>query len=172
MTLNTHFRRHLKFNFHSIFICVILCNYVVRGIDWETRQRRGFVNNESKEDIYVQSVAVNGRIAGNSVSVSLRNLDSLDSLRGLHDRVNVPAIDSFHSLKGRRRRREDPESGIKVLATKLPPKSTDKQAQKDEPEEGKSDSFNKNKIYFLFVKGCILKAISKFDFFNLFICSF
>jgi hypothetical protein len=57
-------------------------------------------------------------------------------------------------LKGRRKRREDQESGIKVLATKLPPKSTDKQAQKDEPEEGRFDSFNRNKKKFA---KCILQ---------------
>jgi hypothetical protein len=136
-------------------ICFILCNHFVLGIDWEARQRRGFLNNESKEDIYVQSVAVNGRIAGNSVSVSLRGLHGFNSL---HNRLSLPAaVESFqpaHSLKGRRKRREDQESGIKVLATKLPPKSTDKQAQKDEPEEGRFDSFNRNKKKFA---KCILQ---------------
>lgn len=82
----------------------------------------GFLNNDSDDDIYVQSVAIDGKIAGNSVSLSLRS---------------YPSFEPRSPAKGRRKRGED--DAISGVVKILPTKSSDPKLQKDEPEEGKNE---------------------------------
>ncbi len=84
------------------------------------RRRPWDFENAGREAVYVKSIAVNGHIAGNSVSVTFHDPeDELD-----------PREDGWYQQRGRRKRGEDDEN-LKAVV-----KSTEK-FQKDEAENGK-----------------------------------
>jgi len=66
MTLKTfhRHRRPLCLFLVSILLSEYFCPTQVVGLEWELSRNRGLLNNDGKEDIYVKSVAINGRIAG------------------------------------------------------------------------------------------------------------
>lgn len=83
------------------------------------RRRPWDFENAGREAVYVKSIAVNGHIAGNSVSVTFHDPeDELD-----------PREEGWYQQRGRRKRGED-EENAKAVA-----KSTEK-FQKDEAESG------------------------------------
>ena len=100
-----------------VLVVVVMSATGVRSI--------GFLNNDSDADVYVKSVAIDGKITGNSVSLSLRNFEP------------------YLPHKGRRKRGEDDGGGGggsggpgPVTGTKAVPAKVDSKPQKDEPEEG------------------------------------
>ena len=82
----------------------------------------GFLNNDADADVYVKSVAIDGKITGNSVSLNLRNFEP-----------------PYLQHKGRRKRGEEDAGGSGGgvgSGTKTVPAKVDPKPQKDEPEEG------------------------------------
>ena len=136
MTAKTLQHRHRPFPIINYFILfsILLSNCPSRVVSFdlsEVSESGGLLNNDSKEDIYVKSVAINGKIAGNSVSVSVHH----------SSKRMLPAFETGYVLKGRRKRGEMDENA--VLATKVPPRTNEQKEklQKDEPEEGKKYDF-------------------------------
>ena len=111
-----HLRRPFQISNFLILFSIFLSNCPRRVVSFdlsEASESGGLLNNDSKEDIYVKSVAINGKIAGNSVSVSVHH----------SSKRMLPAFETGYVLKGRRKRGEIDENA--VVATKVPARTNE-----------------------------------------------